>query len=198
LFLGSVAALVSALLGCADEEMDSGMLHEEWGGTPPPEPAEIGEACDEWVACVGGAFCDRTNEYETPECVGLGICIEVPEACDTDAVPVCGCDGALYENPCAAAMAGTGTQGASGCEPPVGTFACGFEFCALDSEYCQHQLPHGQVEAWACYPLSCTGDAEGCACITDPSPCGDTDLYAVQSCGASEGGSGIELVCLPY
>jgi Kazal-type serine protease inhibitor domain len=40
--------------------------------------------------------------------VGEGSCNHLPDACNDDDAPVCGCDGRTYANPCLAAHAGAG------------------------------------------------------------------------------------------
>lgn len=191
-----LAAWALALAPACRGEPEAGELHDGWSGTPPAEPAEVGEKCDEqWVACVGGAFCDHGNQ-DFPGCGELGVCVAVPDTCDPDPRPVCGCDGQLYDSPCAAAMAGVGQSGAVGCAPPVGKFSCGFAFCDIATEYCKHTIGHGEPESWVCVPLDCPVDTTGCACITDPSPCGDPAWYPGQWCTDLAGGA-TEFTCLP-
>lgn len=187
--------LVVSILGCSEVD-DSGMLHDGWSGTPPPEPAEVGESCDEWVKCQAGAFCDFSPTSEWPECTELGTCVALPEACEGEPQPVCGCDGNLYESRCDAARAGVGTQGATDCEPPPGWFGCGFDFCEIGAQYCEHTIGHGGPETWVCRALNCPPGTEGCACITDPSPCGEPEYFPGQFCGPTPDG-GSELTCLP-
>ncbi|MBL9099909.1 MAG: hypothetical protein JNL82_03070 [Myxococcales bacterium] len=201
--MGFVRGIVAAVClvvanGCGEPAADAtGEVHEGWSGTPPAEPAAVGERCDEqWVWCEEGSYCDFGGSSDWPGCTSLGVCAAPPEACEAEAEPVCGCDGALYAGACAAAMAGVGTRGAEGCTPPVGFFACGFEFCAIATEYCEHVIGHGQPESWTCRALGCAVGMSGCACITEPSPCGEPEWYPVQSCEVSEDG-GTVLVCLP-
>ena len=147
------------------------------------------------MPCVEGAFCDR-GDREYPVCGELGVCVATPGTCEPDDRPVCGCDGQLYASPCAAAMAGVGHSGAVGCEPPVGKFSCGLAFCDLAGEYCEHTLGHGGPETSKCVALDCPPGATGCACITDPSPCGDPQFIPGQWCNDLEDGS-TELTCVP-
>ena len=181
--------------GCRGEP-EAGELHGGWSGTPPAEPAEVDEKCDEqWVACVEGAFCDRGGR-DRPGCMDVGVCVAVPEVCQADARPVCGCDGELYANACVAAMAGVGHGGSYGCDPPTGKFRCGLDFCDQQTEYCKHTIGHGEPESWKCVALDCPADTTGCACITAPSPCGDPGWYPGQWCNALEDG-GTEFTCVP-
>ncbi|MBC8073708.1 MAG: hypothetical protein IAG13_35635 [Deltaproteobacteria bacterium] len=184
-------------VGCNSSAAESSSeASEGWSGTPPADPAVLGERCDEWVSCAGDAFCDYGSASGWPSCGEKGICVAFPEACDEIDLPLCGCDGVLYDNACEAAAAGVGTQGAAGCTAPAGRFACGFEFCESGTAFCEHVIGHGQPESWDCRALACTGDLEGCACITDPSPCGDPHYFPGQFCsGVANGGT--ELTCLP-
>ena len=139
-------------------------------GTAESEGAALGEVCDSDDMCASGSFCDQ-GEYThgVPQCVELGVCVAIPEACSSQQSQICGCDGLLYSSSCHASMSGVGTQGALGCEPPEGEFGCGLTFCKIATEYC------------------------GCDCL-DSESC-EESLIVAQSCSVSTGG-GVELFCL--
>ncbi len=184
------------LVSC--ENPEAAELDEGWSGTPPSEPAALGEPCEStWIPCVDGAFCDASPESVESPCGEVGVCVAQPLACDESSNPVCGCDGELYANSCEAAKAGVGTRGAQGCEPPAGTQSCGSSFCALDSEYCEYVIGHGQSAAWRCLPLVCLGALEGCECLSEPL-CGvDADIYGAEYCQETDDGATV-VVCVPY
>lgn len=168
----------------------------------PPETGatggvEVGEDCDAEQKCEAGAFCDQGEHfYSTLKCRESGTCVMTPESCSDDGPPICGCDGILYANACAAATAGVGTQGAIGCEPPMGEFGCELEFCDIATEYCRHEVGGGNGENFACRPLSCMDSNAGCDCLDPEKPCGD-GLFAAESCSLSESGA-VEVFCLGY
>lgn len=185
---------VIALSGCADSPTDEG-----WSGTPPVEPAEPGDPCDDdWVTCIEGAFCDFSAKGEPALfCEEVGVCAVVTTACEANSEPICGCDGVLYANACAAAMAGVGISGAVGCPPPPGSFECGEQFCDVATEYCRHIIGHGQPEDLTCLALDCPDNVSGCDCVVAPEPCGDAQQFGAQFCDMTAE-SGIRLTCLPY
>jgi hypothetical protein len=79
---------------------------------------------------------------------------------------VCGCDGNVYENECAAWAAGTHLDGASyACPPPADSYPCGYTFCRVGEEFCVEQYE----AAFTCAPLpdTCRGTNPDCACAVD-------------------------------
>jgi hypothetical protein len=81
---------------------------------------------------------------------------------------VCGCDGAFYLGECRARVAGTDIG--DGCQPPLDTFACGPQFCASYTEYCDHVRSDivGWPDDYACrpYPPACAAMGHpSCACL---------------------------------
>jgi hypothetical protein len=98
------------------------------------------------VACGGGAgntcaanqFCKRD--------VGLcsqddrGVCVSLPTGCPRISDPVCGCDGATYDNACLADAAGVSVQHAGACQTACGGttgVVCDADhFCKRDEGAC--------------------------------------------------------------
>ncbi|MEZ4450552.1 MAG: hypothetical protein R3B09_13815 [Nannocystaceae bacterium] len=201
-----VLALASACGGAPGEATGEGSQTEgaspsEGGATSEDTAtsgvAALGEACDADTPCAPGSYCDTTGVGDTPYCEFVGVCVATPSECSDDDAPICGCDGLLYPNACAAAQAGVGTRGADGCAPPRGRFRCGFGFCELAGEYCEFVYPHGINASWRCLPLVCEGDASPCECTAKPTPCGDPGLYHSEHCEIDQDG-GTQVTCLPF
>ncbi len=86
-------------------------------------------------AC-GGVVCGADQFCRASICgEGQARCVLRPSSCEAGGPQVCGDDGEVYVNACAAQQAGRGLG--SGCAAPAGTFACGSSFCDPASEYCQ-------------------------------------------------------------
>jgi len=140
-----------------------------------------GSACgtSELAPCAAGFYCDfPTNDCGAAE--RPGRCAPRPDSCADIYDPVCGCDGTVYSNTCAAASAGEDVNSGGGCMPPRGSFGCGPRFCSLmppRTEYCQRQIsdiadmPH----MYSCLPNPVTcSRLPLCMCLERASaPCAD-------------------------
>ncbi len=68
------------------------------------------------TSCAEGEFC----EFEEAAACGAradGVCKPVPEGCDANYEPVCGCDGETYSNSCEANATGAAVEYAGPCSP---------------------------------------------------------------------------------
>ena len=106
----SIASLawVLAFAGCGGDTTSSGGTAGSAGLGGAGGSAAAGGAGG--VGGMGGASCSEQcadSEYCAGEtCDGPGTCQAQPEMCTLEFVPVCGCDGNDYGNPCDAASAG--------------------------------------------------------------------------------------------
>ena len=122
----------------------------------------MGETSGGGCPCGAEEYCD----WPTNLCGGRGeegACEARPDGCDLLYAPVCGCDGAVYGNACAAQSAGVDVNADGGCLAPEGYAACGFRFCDTASEYCRVSVSDvvGVPDGFECVPLP-----EGCAPAT--------------------------------
>lgn len=94
-----------------------------------------------------------------------GSCQARPTECSDEYEPVCGCDGEVHDNLCAAQMAGVAANDDEQCSPPAGTFRCGSTFCDLASEYCERAF-EGPRHCKA-LPPACSAPGADCACMEE-------------------------------
>jgi hypothetical protein len=94
-------------------------------------------------------------------------------------VPVCACDGKVYDDVCSARAAGVDLDVLGGCRSSLPNFIpCGAQFCDAHSSYCEiylsdvFELPTSH----ACKPLPADclphgAAAASCACFPEGTPC---------------------------
>lgn len=176
-FLAAVA--VALLAGCSTE-----------GETEPQgdEVTETGEgALSAGRACAGptgatcgtGEFCNGVAPGMCPGPLRAGVCAPVPRVCPLVVLPVCGCDGVTYDNPCLAARAGTAVAKAGACEPRPA--ACRSQLDCKDGQFCES--PKGLCAAGGV----CKTKPAACPAINAP-VCGcDRKTYS-NSCVAAQAG----------
>lgn len=128
----------------------------------------------------GDFECDPTQycDWPTNDCGNPGLdaptCTPDPDGCPAvEGDPVCGCDGVVYADDCAAAIAGVDVDESNPCTPPPELFACGFKFCDPATSYCQVSTSDigGFPNGYGCVPLpAACGEGPSCECLAEE-PC---------------------------
>jgi hypothetical protein len=68
------------------------------------------------ITCAENQYCDYTTPFS---CGGAGVCRDRPSVCPEVYMPVCGCDGATYNNACDAHMFGQDVAFEGECPPAM-------------------------------------------------------------------------------
>lgn len=115
LFL-SAGLAVSSMAGCnSPSEPDLG---ESLDALTPGSISKVSPPsvmCTHDTQCTSTQYCAKAAGH----CLAKGVCKARPAACPTNDAPVCGCDGAGYDDACAAAMAGVNVASLGACKVPL-------------------------------------------------------------------------------
>ena len=97
-----------------------------------------------------------------------GWCAPNDDGCTPD-YPVCGCDGIAYPTSCETKQKGMDTTFADQCTAPSGMFACGYDFCARNTMYCNEIVfdSEGFSEFFCDIMMPQCASAPSCECIDD-------------------------------
>jgi hypothetical protein len=72
-------------------------------------------SCSRSIACPADTYCMYSVDAQCGAGSRTGDCVTRPSFCTTDYIAVCGCDGKLYSDVCAAALAAVATSGDTQC-----------------------------------------------------------------------------------
>jgi len=118
----------------------SSVLHN--GACDEPSP---GNTCGglKPSACAKSEYCNYPPGAQCGAADQTGTCTRIPDACDANLAPVCGCDGATYSNDCLAARNGVPVLHTGACEPTTPGTTCGGllgSTCANKNEFCNFPI----------------------------------------------------------
>jgi hypothetical protein len=188
------------LAGCPSDDATDDGAETGAATTTPSTTNEPGTATETDTAgpgatcgnaeCSQDQWCNFTDGICGTDRFGMASCEPRPEACPENYAPVCGCDGQVHSNACAANMAGVDLDASGDCETPSGFFRCGDRFCDLGFEYCQVQGSDvgGFGHGYACIsPAACADQVITCDCLTE-------EVCFEFGCSPTADG-GVEIVC---
>ena len=146
-------------------------------GTTETSGATTGAETTGDAGCDGGCGAGEYCDWNANSCGSLrgdvGTCKPIPDGCDDDYAPVCGCDGEVHSNGCYANGAATDVAAAGGCMPPADYFECGYRFCDQGTSYCQVSYNDvlGEPDFYECkqLPEACMKE-QVCGCL-EGEPC---------------------------
>jgi len=140
---------------------------------------------------AGAAVCMADGDCTTGHCnhrysfcLALGRCETLPTDCSTAPLsPVCGCDGATYDNHCERQIAGVGLDYTGPCDPPGACTILTRRNCCYDNEDCSERGYPPVPFARACYDAGSCGSGGLGTCRQVP---GTGQCWSNAECAGSE------------
>lgn len=189
LFAGALLLGPALFAGCGDDDGGSGTAADAGGGSDTPAPTDTGGTSDDGQTsedggpgptdtggeptpcgglagetCAAGQYCHWDEAGICGADDGPGVCKAKPQGCGGVYAPVCGCDGAVYGNPCEANASGTsvGPAGSCGCGGLAGLPCPTGDFCDLPTGSCGLDDSSGACASTT--ELPCAGGTPVCGC----------------------------------
>ena len=126
------------------------------------------------VTCAEGEFCDFAPQAQCGALDHGGTCKPIPEACDANYAPVCGCNDKTYSNACVANTDGISVKQEGECSTAATTCGGIAGLSCGDGEFCNYEVAAGG-QGCDVRILDAAGvcDAQPFACTLDYRPvCG--------------------------
>jgi hypothetical protein len=153
-----------------------------------------GGACTSQADCGGDSYAETV--FCRPAACGssAGTCERVPGACAEMFDPVCGCDGASYNNACSAQQAKVGVAYGGPCRSGSAVTCSGpadceaGQTCVVDATTC--------ASGGACTGTCVATSEESCGTEGDAYKCGGINSPSTQACASALCADGVCLACV--